>query len=71
VAGVQCTPLAFRDELHKMLKIMQRFGKYCSCHIFTLKMATAVFVETLDNFQHLTQLIPEAKVVNSEISLKI
>jgi hypothetical protein len=28
---------------------------------FILKMATAMFVETLDNFQHSTRLIPESQ----------
>jgi hypothetical protein len=97
-----------------MLKIIQRFGRHCSCHlqgeyvmvgrfgiprvhlqldisplfrstnqhhqiqratyflpslwllktpnhyVFTLKMAVAMFAETLDNFQHSTLLIPES-----------
>jgi hypothetical protein len=30
-------------------------------YIFTLKMATAMFVETLDNFQHSSRLIPESR----------
>jgi uncharacterized protein YbaP (TraB family) len=29
--------------------------------IFTLKMATGVFVETLDNSKHSTRLIPESR----------
>jgi hypothetical protein len=28
---------------------------------FTLKMATAMFAKKMDNFQHLTQLIPESQ----------
>jgi hypothetical protein len=31
-----------------------------NCYIFTLKMATAIFAETLDNFQYSTGLIPES-----------
>jgi hypothetical protein len=30
-------------------------------HIVTLKMATAMFSETLDNYQHLTWLTPESR----------
>jgi hypothetical protein len=33
-------------------------------YIFTLKMATAAFAETVNNFQHSMQLIPEARVVH-------
>jgi hypothetical protein len=84
-----------------MLRIIQRFGKHCSCHLqgecvvvgriwkpyigagsrwrigydgadwwngragyyhtFTPKMATAMFVETLDNYQHSTRLNPESR----------
>jgi hypothetical protein len=29
-------------------------------YIFTLKMATEIFAETLDSSQHLTQLIPKS-----------
>jgi hypothetical protein len=32
-------------------------------HVVTLKMATAVFAKTLDNFQHLMQLIPKSQSV--------
>jgi hypothetical protein len=35
--------------------------KMPSQHIFTLKMATAVFAETLDTFQRLVWLIPESQ----------
>jgi hypothetical protein len=70
-----CTTTAFGDEPRRMLKIIQRFGKYCSCHlqceyvmvgcfdglVCTLKMATAMFAETLDNFQHSTRLISESR----------
>jgi hypothetical protein len=31
MAGVQCTALAFGDEPHRMLKIIQCFSKCCSC----------------------------------------
>jgi hypothetical protein len=30
-------------------------------YIFTLKMATAMFAETLDNFQHSKRLIPDSR----------
>jgi hypothetical protein len=30
-------------------------------HIFTLKMATVMFAETMDIFQHSTRLIPESR----------
>jgi hypothetical protein len=30
-------------------------------YMFALKMATTVFTETLDNFQHSTRLIPESR----------
>jgi hypothetical protein len=52
-----------------MLSVIQRFGKHCSWHLqdeyvhsqhITLKMATAVFAETLDNTQHSTRLNPES-----------
>jgi hypothetical protein len=33
----------------------------CPINIFTLKMTTAVFAEMLDNFQHLTRLIPKSR----------
>jgi hypothetical protein len=67
-----CKTSAFGDEPRRMLKVIQRFDKHCSCHIqgkyvlgvfiyirlpknaqniFALKMATAIFAETLDNFQ--------------------
>jgi hypothetical protein len=29
----KCTTSAFRDEPCRMLKIIQRFGKHCSCHL--------------------------------------
>lgn len=48
------------DESRQMLKIMRCFGKRCGCRVFALKAATAVFDETLDNFQPLTRFIPEA-----------
>jgi hypothetical protein len=25
--------LAFRDELHQILEVIQHFTKYCSCHL--------------------------------------
>jgi hypothetical protein len=43
-----CTTSPFEDE-------------FCRVLIFTLKMATATFSETLDNFQHSTRLIPESR----------
>jgi hypothetical protein len=30
---VYCVTLAFVDELGRMLKIIRRFGKHCSCHL--------------------------------------
>jgi hypothetical protein len=30
---VKCTTSAFGEESFRMLKIIQRFGKYCSCHL--------------------------------------
>jgi hypothetical protein len=51
-----------------------------SANIFTLKMAIAMFAETLDNFQHSTRLIPESrtpatknedKIHNSSIATRI
>jgi hypothetical protein len=32
-AGVQCATSAFGDEPHLMLRIIQRFGKRCNCHL--------------------------------------
>jgi hypothetical protein len=37
-------------------------------HMFTLKMATAMFAET-DNFQRLTQLIPKSRSFTFTVSL--
>jgi hypothetical protein len=42
-----------------------KFPKMPNNCIFALKMATLMFAETLDNFQHSTRLIPEAEVVQS------
>jgi hypothetical protein len=40
--------------------------------MLTLKMATAIFAETLDNFQHSTRLIPKAEVAqNNKTFIKI
>jgi hypothetical protein len=39
-----------------------KFPKMPNQHIFTLKMATAMFAEILGNFQHLMQLISESQV---------
>jgi hypothetical protein len=36
-----------------------RLPKSLNQYIFTLKMATAKFAETMDNFQHSTGLIPD------------
>jgi hypothetical protein len=36
-------------------------SKKYPANIFTLKIATAMFAETLDNFQHSTRLIPESR----------
>jgi hypothetical protein len=33
----------------------------CSLVTFTLKMATVMFTETVDNSQHSTRLIPESR----------
>jgi hypothetical protein len=33
VAGVQCLTSTFGDEPLRMLRIIQRFGKHCSCHL--------------------------------------
>jgi hypothetical protein len=65
-AGAQCKNSAFGDETRRMLKTIQRFSKHCNyisvpsalfkafkkgpINIFTLKTATAIFAETLDNF---------------------
>jgi hypothetical protein len=38
-----------------------RLPKTPSHHKFTLKMATAMFAETLDTFQHSTRLFPESR----------
>jgi hypothetical protein len=38
-----------------------RLPKRPNHYTFTLKMATAMFAETLDNFQHSTRLIPEGR----------
>jgi hypothetical protein len=35
---------------------------------FTLKMATATLAETLDNFQHSTQFIPESRSFRVEVT---
>jgi hypothetical protein len=37
-----------------------RLPKMPNHYILTLKMATAIFAETLDNFQHWTLLIPKS-----------
>jgi hypothetical protein len=41
-----------------------RLPKIPNHYILALKMATAVFAEMLDNFQHLMRFIPKAKVVH-------
>jgi hypothetical protein len=55
-----------------MLKIIQHFGKYCGCHLQgedgNLMMATAIFAETFDNFQHSMRLIPESRSCTSKSS---
>jgi hypothetical protein len=28
-----CTTSAFEDKPHRILRIIQRFGKHCSCHL--------------------------------------
>jgi hypothetical protein len=38
-----------------------RHPKMPNHYTFTLKMATAMFAETLDDSRHLTQLIPETR----------
>jgi hypothetical protein len=44
-----------------MVSIIQHFGKYSGkVTLFTLKMAAAIFVETLDNIQLPTFLTPES-----------
>jgi hypothetical protein len=40
--------------------LLFRSTKTINHYIFTLKMATAIFAETLDNFQNLMRLIPES-----------
>jgi hypothetical protein len=63
---------AFGDEPRRMLRIIQRFGKHCSCHpqhTFTMKMATAKFAETLDNSKHSTRLIPESQSCTANFPL--
>jgi hypothetical protein len=40
------------------------YSKKCPTSILSLKIATAVFVETLDNLQYSTQLIPTAGVLH-------
>jgi hypothetical protein len=75
-AGVQCITSVFAVEPRRMLSIIQRFGKNCSCHLqgeccslpnspnwytFTLKMVTAMFVQTLDNTKNSTRLNPESR----------
>jgi hypothetical protein len=37
------------------------------CDKFTLKMATAMFAETLNNFQHSTRPIPESRYCTTTI----
>jgi hypothetical protein len=32
-AVVKCTTSAFGDTQRRMLKVIQRFGKHCSCHL--------------------------------------
>jgi hypothetical protein len=42
------------------LPYLRKSAKTSSHYIFTLKMATAVFAEMIDNFQHSTQFIPKS-----------
>jgi hypothetical protein len=60
---VGCATWDFGDKPRRMLRIIQRFGKH-----FTLKMATAMSAETLDNCQHSTLLIPENRSSTSNSS---
>jgi hypothetical protein len=61
-AGVLWVTSTFRVGPRRMLVVAQRFSKHCSCHhTFTLKVATATFAETLDNYQHSTQPDPESR----------
>jgi hypothetical protein len=43
-----------------------RLPKTPNHYRFTLKMATAMSAETMDNFQHSTQLIPESRSCTEE-----
>jgi hypothetical protein len=59
-AGVQCTTSAFGEQPRRMLKVIHRFGKHCSCHLQgECVFATAMFAETLSNLQYSTRLIPD------------
>jgi hypothetical protein len=47
--------------IHLLLPYLHKAFQYSKPCAFTLKMANAFFAETLDNFQHSTQHIPESR----------
>jgi hypothetical protein len=71
--GNECVTPALGDDQGRMLKVFHRFGRYCICHfqgefiirtiIHTLKMATAVLAEMLENFRYSKQFLPKAAAV--------